>query len=160
VSPPGLVRLEEIIDRSGIVPGLETALPTGGRPRQLRVRTLLVGMLACAADGRPAHLTRVHQALTALDGPDRRRLGVDVDWTAGAHQLTYRQVEWTFGLLETVLADGAQAGRPSDALTAVVDALIEASIPDRYKQTTTAVAVDWTDLETWAQPPPVDRLTG
>ena len=38
-------------------------LPVGVRPRQLRVRTLLVGMLAVAREGRPAHLSRVHEAL-------------------------------------------------------------------------------------------------
>jgi len=33
------------------------------------------------ADGRPAHLTRVHRALLGLDEHDRWRLGVLVDWT-------------------------------------------------------------------------------
>ena len=149
----GLGRLEEIIDRCGIAPGLEAALPTGGRPRQLPARTLLLGMLLSQADNRPAHLTRVHQALIGLDNGDRRRLGVDVDWAAGPHQLTYRQVEHTFGLLGTILADGNNDGQPGQILCRAVDALIEASIPERYKQATTAVAVDWTDLETWAQPP-------
>ena len=153
MSAAGLARLEEVIDRSGIVAALEVALPSGGRPRQLGVRTLLVGMLAAAADDRPAHLTRVHQALTALDGPDRRRLGVDVDWRRGPHRLTYRQVEWTFGLLGHALAAGASDGQPGDTLSGVVDALVEASIPGRYKQVTTALAVDWTDLETWAVAP-------
>jgi hypothetical protein len=153
VSPAGLARLEAIIDAAGIVADLETAMPSGGRPRQLRVRTLLVGMLAAAADNRPAHLTRVHHALVNLDDGDRRRLGVDIDRRRGAHQLTYRQVEYTFGLLDHVLADATSDGQPGETLRRVVDALIEASIPDRYKQSTTAVAVDWTDLETWACPP-------
>ena len=149
----GLARLEEVIDSSAVAAGLEASLPSGGRPRQLTVRTLLVGMAAAAADGRPAHLTRVHQTLTALNEADRRRLGVDVDWHAGPHQLTYRQVEYTYGLLDTHLAAGNHHGAPGEALTGVVDALTEASVPDRYKHATTAVAVDWTDLETWAQPP-------
>ena len=153
MTPTGLVRLEEVVDRCGIAAGLELALPTGGRPRQLPVRTLLVGMLASAADGRPAHLTRVHQSLVALDSADRRRLGVDVDWRSGPHRLTYRQVERTFGLLEAVLAAGTNNGGPGEALSAAVDALVEASIPQRYKQATTALAVDWTDLETWAVAP-------
>jgi hypothetical protein len=148
-----LAALEEIIDRCAIAPSLEKVLPAGGRPRQLPVRTLLVGMLASAADNRPAHLTRVHHALIGLDAADRRRLGVDVDWRQGPHQLTYRQVEYTFGLLEAVLAVGAAGGQPGERLTAVVDALVEASIPDRYKHATTALAVDWTDHETWAVAP-------
>ena len=55
--------LEEITDRSGIAPRIELLLPTGVRARQLLVRTLLLGMLIVLADHRPAHLTRVHQAL-------------------------------------------------------------------------------------------------
>ena len=37
--------LEEITGRSGIAPRIELLLPIGARPRQLRVRTLLAGML-------------------------------------------------------------------------------------------------------------------
>ena len=157
MSPPGLAHLEEIIDRSGVAADLEAAMPVGGRPRQLPVRTLLVGMAAAAADNRPAHLTRVHQALVALDDGDRRRLAVDVDWRRGPHRLTYRQVERTFGLLEAVLSAGAAAGQPGERLSHVADALVEASVPDRYKQATTALAVDWTDLETWAVAPRSDH---
>jgi hypothetical protein len=153
VTLPRIALLEEIIDAAGIDTALEAAMPSGGRPRQLSVRTLLVGMLAAAADNRPAHLTRVHHALVDLDDGDRRRLGVDIDWRRGPHQLSYRQVEYTFGLLDHVLADATSDGQASEALCVVVDALIEASVPDRYKQATTAVAVDWTDLETWACPP-------
>ena len=68
--------LEEIVDRSGIVPRIELLLPTGVRARQLLVRTLLLGMLLALADHRPAHLTRVRQALTHLPEADQRRLGV------------------------------------------------------------------------------------
>ena len=72
--------LEEIIDRSGVAPRIEALLPTGVRRRQLTVRTLLAGMCLAAADHRPAHLTRVHQAPTTLPEPDQRRLGVIADW--------------------------------------------------------------------------------
>jgi hypothetical protein len=73
-------------------------LPAGVRPRQLSVRTLLAGMCLAQADHRPAHLTRVHQALASLPEDDQRRLGVIADWKRGQHQLTYRQAERTFGL--------------------------------------------------------------
>ena len=91
-----LAALEEIIDTSGIAPRIEL-LPIGVRHRQLRVRTLLAGMMLSQADQRPAHLTRVRDALTALPGPDQVRLGVLEDWRTGPHQLTYRQTERTFG---------------------------------------------------------------
>ena len=60
-----LAAFEEIIDASGVAPRIEAMLPAGVRPRQLSVRTLLAGMCLAQADHRPAHLTRVHQALTA-----------------------------------------------------------------------------------------------
>jgi hypothetical protein len=72
-------------------------LPAGVRARQLSVRTLLAGMCLTQADGRPAHLTRVHRALTALPEGEQRRLGVAADWKNGPHLLTYRQTEYTFG---------------------------------------------------------------
>ena len=55
-----LAAFEEIIDASGVAPRIEALLPAGVRPRQLAVRTLLLGMLLVLADHRPAHLTRVH----------------------------------------------------------------------------------------------------
>jgi hypothetical protein len=94
-----LAAFEEIIDASGVAARIEAMLPAGVRPRQLRVRTLLAGMCLAQADHRPAHLTRVHQALTALSGEDQRRLGVLADWKHGPHQLTCRQTERTFGLV-------------------------------------------------------------
>jgi hypothetical protein len=129
------------------------ALPVGGRPRQLAARTLLIGMLMSQADDRPAHLTRVHAALLGLDATDQRRLGVIVDWRTGPHTLTYRQVERTHRLVAAVLATSTPEGQPSDALAHISDALCEASIPERYKHTSTALAVDWTDHETWALAP-------
>ena len=61
-----LAVFEAVIDASGVAPQIEALLPAGVRRRQLTVRTLLAGMCLAAADHRPAHLTRVHQALTAL----------------------------------------------------------------------------------------------
>lgn len=58
-------------------------LPIGVRARQLKVRTLLLGMLLVLADHRPAHLSRVHQALITLPGDDQARLGVVTDWKHG-----------------------------------------------------------------------------
>ena len=99
-----LAVFEQVIDASGIPPRIEAILPIGVRARQLRVRTLLAGMCLTQADQRPAHLTRVHQALISLPEDDQRRLGVLADWKAGPHRLTYRQAEYTFGLI----ADGAR----------------------------------------------------
>jgi hypothetical protein len=154
VSTPPLARLEDIIDASGIAPRVEARLPIGVRHRQLRVRTLLAGMLLTLADQRPAHLTRVRDALTSLPEPDQARLGVLENWKAGPHQLTYRQTERTFGLVTGALAKDVPDGLPPAGLTAICNDLLEASIPAQYKHASSALAVDWTDMETFSRPPP------
>jgi hypothetical protein len=153
-TPVPLARLAEIIDRSQAAGRIEALLPVGVRPRQLLVRTLLIGMLLTLAGHRPAHLTRVHQALTSLPETDRIRLGVVADWTHGPHLLTYRQVERTFGLVVNALGKEHPDGAPSPDLAAILGALLEASIPAGHKDTTRALAADWSDLETFSRPPP------
>jgi hypothetical protein len=145
---------EQIIDASGIAPQIEAMLPAGVRPRQLSVRTLLAGLCLTQADHRPAHLTRVHQALTSLPEDAQRRLGVLADWKHGPHQLTYRQTERTFGLVTAALGKDAPGGLPSQPLQAACDSLLEASIPGQFKNTSTSLAVDWTDLDSFSRPPP------
>ena len=145
--------LEEIIDRSGIAPRIELLLPIGVRTRQLLVRTLLLGMLLALADRRPAFLTEVHQALTHLPETDQRRLGVLAPWKTGPHLLTYRQTERTFGLAAAALAKDEPDGLPSRPLAGICDDLLEASIPDEFKHASSALAVDWTDMETFSRPP-------
>ena len=67
-APAALAQLEEIIDGSGVAPRIEALLPIGVRHRQLRVRTLLAGMLLCQADQRPAHLMGIWQVTALGDG--------------------------------------------------------------------------------------------
>ena len=149
-----LAAVEEIIGASGVAPRIEAALPAGVRARQLSVRTLLAGMCLAQADHRPAHLTRVHQALIGLPGDDQRRLGVTADWTHGPHLLTYRQTEYTFGLIADALGTDVPDGLPSGPLQGICDALLEASIPGQFKGASTSLAVDWTDLDSFSRPPP------
>ena len=149
-----LAAFEKIIDASGVAPGIEAMLPIGVRPRQLSVRTLLAGMCLTQADHRPAHLTRVHQALIALSEDDQRRLGVLADWKHGPHRLTYRQTERTFGLVTDALGKDEPDGLPSDRLQRICDDLLEASVPHEFTQASSSLAVDWTDLESFSRPPP------
>ena len=144
---------EEIIDASGVAPRIEVVLPIGVRHRQLKVRTLLAGMCLAQADHRPAHLSRVRDALIALPEPDQVRLGVIEDWQDGPHLLTYRQTERTFGLVTGALGKDQPGGLPS-AAAGVCDDLLEASVPDQFKDASTSLAVDWTDLESFSRPPP------
>ncbi len=148
-----LDRLERIIDTSSIAQRLELLLPIGVRPRQLQVRTLLLGMLLVAVQGRPAHLRRIHQALLDLDASDRHRLGIISEWKTGPHLLTYRQTERTFALVVSQLAKPPPDGTPSETLSQVLDALLEASVHVLGEPATSSYAVDWTDLETWSRPP-------
>ena len=150
----GLPAFEEIIDISGAAPRIEAMLPAGVRPRQLAVRTLLAGMCLTQADHRPAHLTRVHQALTALPADDQRRLGVIADRKNGPHTLTYRQTEYTFSLVTTALGKDEADGLPSGQLQGICDDLLEASVPEEFTDASTSLAVDWTDLESFSRPPP------
>ena len=149
-----LERSERIVDSSGIAPRIEAMLPVGARARQLSVRTLLVGMLLVACDGRPAHLSRVHEALTSLPEADRWRLGVIARWKDGPHRLTYRQVERTFGLVAGALAKAEPDGELSEALCEALDSLLEASVEEAGEPGSSSYAVDWTDLETFSCPPP------
>jgi hypothetical protein len=153
-----LTVIEDIIDASGAAPRVETLLPACVRGRQLTARTLLIGMQITLADGRPAQLTRVHAALTALPEADQIRLGVLAQWATGPHQLTYRQVEHTFGLVVKALGKDKPDGAPSPRLQAACDSLLEASIPGQYTdpsspQASASLAADWTDAEAWSRPP-------
>jgi hypothetical protein len=148
-----LASFEAVLDAADVCAGIEKMLPTGGRPRQLPVRTLLLGMMLALSDHRPAHLTRVHRALVALPESDRCRLCVTVAWRTGPHLLSYRQTERTFSLVVRALARDDPNGTPSDDLAAVVDALTEASVPERFKNATRSLAVDWSDMESFARGP-------
>ena len=157
-----LAVLEDIIDASGAAARIEELLPAGVRRRQLTARTLLIGMHLAQADGRPAQLTQVHAALTALGEADQRRLGVIAAWNTGPHRLTYRQTEYTFAQVARALGKDDPDGAPSADLQAACDSLLEASIPRQYNdpaspQASGSLAADWTDVETWSRPPPRGR---
>src|SRR5262249_45390011 len=146
--------LDEIIDATGVSPRLEAMLPIGIRVRQLRVRTLLAGMCLTQADGRPAHLTRVHQALTALSEDDQWRLGVIADWKHGPHLLTYRQTEYTFGLVADAPATTHRTGCPPARRRAPATGCSRR----RSRGNSPAPARHWRWAgRTWTPPPPPRR---
>ncbi len=151
-----LAALEGVTGASGVTPRIEAMLPAGVRARQLKVRTLLAGMCLAQAGHRPAHLTRVHQALTSLPEDEQRRPGVITDWKHGPHQLTCRQTERTFGLVAAALGKDEPGGLPSRALQAACGDLLEASIPEEFK--TPAGRWPWTG-RTW-NPSPGPRPPG
>jgi hypothetical protein len=137
-----LAAAEDVIDASGVAPRIERMLASGARGRQLAVRTLLAGMMIALGDGRPAHLTRVHQALAGLPEGEQRRLGVLADWKNGPHLLTYRQAEYTFGLIARVLGKDEPDGQPLPELQRICDDLLESSVPAEFKKASASLAVD------------------
>jgi hypothetical protein len=150
-----LSRIEALVDRSGVTAVIEEEMPSGGRPRELAVRTVLIGILLSLSEDRPAHLTRVQRALSVLCAHDQLRLGVLAVRRGRRHLLTYRQLERTFSVIDAALGD--------EALSSVIDALLEASIPERYKDASRSLAIDWTDYESFSRPkgraggPPADK---
>ena len=150
-------RLEALLDDplvKEVVEAIEQRLPWGVRPRQLKVRTLLLGMLLVGVDHRPAHLSRVHSALLGLGAEDRLRLGVLVDSRKGPHLLTYRQVEYTARLVYSALGKDRPDGAGSALLEGLQGALVESSVPTEHKKLSSSLAVDWSDLESFSRPPP------
>jgi hypothetical protein len=149
-----LARVEAIIDASQLTTGIELLLPVGVRPRQLKARTLLIGMILTMLDGRDALLTGVHKTLTGLPEADQLRLGVIAHWPEGPHPLTYRQLEYTYRLIATKLSKPEPDGSPSELLSDVLDRLLEASVQMLGEPASSSYAVDWTNHEAWSRPPP------
>jgi hypothetical protein len=155
-----LARVEQIIDASGAAGRIELMLPVGVRPRQLKARTLLIGMVLAMLQGRDALLTNLHEALSALTADEQRRLGVIAHWRTGLHTLTYRQLEYTYRLIAKRLAKQQPDGSPSEAFSEVLDQLLEASVTVLGEPNSSSYAVDWTDHETWSRPPPKPKQAG
>ena len=155
-----LARVEQIIDAAQVTRRIELLLPAGVRPRQLSVRTLLIGMTLTMLEGRDALLSNVHQRLTALPADDQRRLGVIAAWRTGPHTLTYRQLEYTHRLLVGKLSKDEPDGSPSELLSETLDRLLEASVQVLGEPASSSYAVDWTAHEAWSRPPPKHASEG
>ena len=152
-----LCRLEALLDDSGVekvIEAIEQRLPKGVRPRQLSVRTLLLGVLLAGADHRPAHLSRVHDALVRLGAKERLELGVLTFSPRGPHLLTYRQVEYTARLVVSALRPDEPDGAGAPLLESLIGALLESSVPQWAKKISSSLAVDWSDIESFSKPPP------
>ena len=151
--PASLTTIEDIIDAAGMAPRIEALLPAGVRHRQLKARTLLVGMMLTVADDRPAHLTRVHRALTGLPerrpGAARRDRGLE-DRPAPAHLPPDRaHLRPVTGALAKDEPDGAPSGPAAGRLRRPAGS----QHPRRAQDASPSLAADWTDAETWSRPP-------
>jgi len=154
-------------------------MPSGGRPGQLSPKAILLGMLCAIDRGRPAHLVAGWAALAELDVSDQLRLGVATSARGQLQRATYRQFSSTHQVMIRAIdpqpvpsfkgvPDAGRAQHLADAraqldadqagvrLAGVLDALVEASVPDAYKFATSSLAIDWSDHETWSRPRPKD----
>lgn len=151
-------RAEAVIDRSGLVGELEALLrPVAtasgrhiGRPRDLSVRTFLVGLLLTAGHGKNLHLRQVHRTLTRdISRTQQDRLGVRFE-RRGEHLGTRKRVVSYNHVSRIVCALAAKVDMADDDyLQSIVDRLIIASIasgpgPSGHW------AIDGTGVDTWA----------
>jgi hypothetical protein len=150
-------------------------MPSGGRPRQLDPRTVLLAVMLALDAGRPAQLAAAHRALSDLEVKDQLALGFATFDDGDLDTASYRQVSDTFsvmcdgidptpvpsfkGVAENERAahlEGARAGIDTEAKDGlrhrVIDSLVEQSVPEAYKSASSSLAVDWTDQETWSRP--------
>ena len=99
-SKVSLAAAERLIDESGLALYIDNLIKekTGrGRPRQLSVRTMLVGCVLTSQSGR-SHLVRVEETLNALPYSTKRRLGLDPK-----KGVTYRQITRLYALMTSVI---------------------------------------------------------
>jgi hypothetical protein len=73
-------------------------------------------------------------------------------WKTGPHELRYRQLEYTFARVVEALAKERPDGEPSQILSKIIDSLLEASVKVSGQPQSSSLAIDWSDLETWARP--------
>ncbi|MCB1256753.1 MAG: hypothetical protein KDB26_06595 [Microthrixaceae bacterium] len=145
-------RAEAIIDRSGLVDELEELLRPGGngRPRDISVRTSLVGVLLTAGHGKNLHLRQVHRVLTRdISRTQQDRLGVRFE-RRGEHLGARKRVLTYHHFSRIVCALAAKVDRSGEEyLQSIVDRLIDASI-DSGPDPSGHWAIDGTGVDTWA----------
>jgi len=153
-----ITRTLEWVDASGVPDLLEQALrPTGrGRPRQLTVRALLVGLKLAVDSAKTACLTDVFVVLTeGLPEAVQHDLGVRDRRTGRV--ITVHQVRRLLDSIKNRLdpyahsgAGAADAARRLEALQQVLDELLAATMPADMP-TGGAYAVDGTGTWSWAR---------
>jgi hypothetical protein len=100
-----------VIDSSGVAGKLEALLAKKtGRPRQMKVRAILVALLLLALDDRPLHIKAATELLFCkLPGPWRARLGVTAEATGRkAFLARYRQARYLFHLVLALVDPSAE----------------------------------------------------
>ena len=170
-----LKQIRRVVSDSQIAAVFEQNMPKGGRPRRLSAETVVVGILLAISDHRPAHLTAAYRALISLDVRDRISLGVSWHEPTGIRTITYRQFADTHQVMVRAvdpspvpslrgvapeqrvahlneLRSTIDQDMARSKLHEITDAIVEQSIPARYRSDVSDLAIDWTDYETWSRP--------
>ena len=131
-----------IIDKAGVVPVLATLLDAEeGRHRTISVRGLLVAcQLNAMARHHRAHVIEVARIINAFTDEQRDVLAIVKHDPAQ----TYDRVDRLFNKLCAVL----DAGHPGVSAKWLSNRLAAAAVPAEFR-TSSSVAVDGTDVETW-----------
>jgi hypothetical protein len=126
-----------VIDSSGVASKIEALLVRKtGRPRQLKVRAILVALLLLAIDDRPLHIKAATQLLFCkLPGPWQAELGITTGATGRkAFLARYRQARYLFGLVLALVDPSAEPkdrALPAEELAARRKELSEAEVACR-----------------------------
>jgi len=127
----------DVIDSSGVANKMEALLAKKtGRPRQMKVRAVLVALLLLALDDRPLHIKAATQLLFCkIPASWRDRLGINGDaQSRKAFLARYRQARYLFGLVLALVDPSAEPkGRalPEGELAARRKKLSEAEVAAR-----------------------------
>ena len=160
VRPRDLQEALAWVDRSGVASEIEAALrPTRrGRPRQLSVRTLLVGLKLSVDTAKTACLTDVHALLTESLSPSAQLDLEIVDRRTGS-VITLHQVRRLLSAIQTKLDPSPHTAPTLDeearrdrerALQRLLDKLMAATMPGGLDHAG-GYAVDGTGTWSWAR---------
>lgn len=145
-SPTDLQIACRIVDRAGVVPVLSPLLDSEvGRHRTISMRGLLVALqLNALARHHRAHLVEAARIINPLTDDQRGELGI----VRHDPEQTYNRVDRLFNRLRDVL----DAGHVIDGVRVdakwLANRLAAAAVPKEFR-TSSSVAVDGTDVETW-----------
>ena len=126
-----------VIDSSGVANKIEALLVRKtGRPRQVKVRAILVALLLLAIDDRPLHIKAATKLLFCrLPGPWQAELGITAGATGRkAFLARYRQARYLFHLVLAVVDPSAEPKDrvlPAKELAARRKKLSEAEVASR-----------------------------
>lgn len=150
--------VEACVDASGVVGMIEAVLPATGRPRELPVRTFLVGMLLAVRYGFVPQLEKARLVLTELPRHTKERLGVIRD---DGTEITYKQMADMFDRIARALdtsphfygADLSVEEKAfrDDLLVELTDKLLAASIPADVPHKG-SYSIDGTNIDSFAHP--------